>query len=67
MENHEADGPYTFKTILISVGIGSNHNKKSSEKLSCNMVSPCHGPVGRSSFAEAKMRLQKLDGNYQHT
>ncbi|XP_010515985.1 PREDICTED: uncharacterized protein LOC104791722 isoform X1 [Camelina sativa] len=31
------------------------------------MVPTCPGPVGRSSFAEAKKRLQKLEQDYQHT
>ncbi|KAG7560846.1 hypothetical protein ISN45_Aa05g023280, partial [Arabidopsis thaliana x Arabidopsis arenosa] len=57
----------TLKTVSISVGIGSNYSKKGSEKLSCNIVSPCLGPIGRSSFAEAKKRLEKLEQDYQHT
>lgn len=68
MENLEIDGKETstFKTRSISVGIGCNYSKKGSEKLSCNMVSPCPGPFGSSSFAEAKTRLQKLERDYQH-
>lgn len=69
MENLEANDQetYTFKTVSISVGIGCKCNEKGSEKLSCNMVSPCPGPFGRSSFAEAKRRLKKLERDYQHT
>ncbi|AEE79246.1 unnamed protein product [Arabidopsis thaliana] len=69
MENLKADGQETsnFKTISISVGMGCNYSKKGSEKLSCNMVSPCPGSFGRSSFAEAKKRLEKLEQDYQHT
>ncbi|CAL9246392.1 unnamed protein product [Arabidopsis halleri] len=65
----EADGQETstFKTISIPVGMGCNYSKTSSEKLSCNVVSPCLGPFGRSSFAEAKKRLEKLERDYQHT
>lgn len=69
MENLEADDQETstFKTIFISVGIRCNYNEKGSEKLSCNMMSPCPGPFGSSSFAEAKKRLKKLERDYQHT
>ncbi|VVB05665.1 unnamed protein product [Arabis nemorensis] len=69
MESHEANGLETsaFRTISISVGIGSNSKEKCFKKLSCNMVSPCSCRVGRSSFAEANKRLQKLDRDYHHT
>ncbi|CAH2064137.1 unnamed protein product [Thlaspi arvense] len=60
MENPEDS---TFKTVSNFV---SNYNEKGSKKLSCNMVSPCPVHVRRSSFAEAKERLKKLERDYQH-